>query len=238
MAMIQENLSLVRDHIAAVCGRLGRDPKDITLVGATKYAGALQIQEAVAAGLHHIGENRVQDAQKKFLELDALNVRPVKHMIGHLQTNKVKEAVALFDFIQSVDSVKLAGEIEKQAAKINKNITVLVEVNTSGEEQKFGVRPDEVPGLVREISRCPHLRLRGLMTMAPLTEKQGIIRRCFRDLRELFDAVEEDFADHERVEMKYLSMGMSSDYELALEEGANMVRIGSAIFKESTQRAV
>jgi pyridoxal phosphate enzyme (YggS family) len=229
--MIKDNLSRVFDHIASVCERVGRDPREITLVGATKYASAGQIQEAVEAGLKHIGENRVQDAQSKFPALDQLKVKAVRHMIGHLQTNKVKQALQFFDLIQSVDSVRLADEIEKEAAKLAKTVDILVEVNASGEEQKFGVHPNEVPGLIHEINRCPHIRLVGLMTMAPLTEEKGRIRRCFRDLRELFDAVEEDFADHERVDMKYLSMGMTSDYEIALEEGANMIRIGRAIFE-------
>ncbi|OGX38192.1 MAG: YggS family pyridoxal phosphate enzyme [Omnitrophica WOR_2 bacterium RIFCSPHIGHO2_02_FULL_50_17] len=232
MAMIRENFSRVSGHIASVCQRLGRDPVEIILVGATKYAEAPQIKEALEAGLKHIGENRVQEAQKKFAALDGFHVRAVRHMIGHLQTNKVRQAIELFDLIQSVDSIKLAEEIEKQAAKLNKDITILVEVNTSGEEQKFGAKPDEVPALIQNISRCPHIRLHGLMTMAPLTEDKGMIRQCFRDLRELSDAVEENFAGHERIEMKYLSMGMTSDYEIALEEGADMLRIGRAIFNE------
>lgn len=229
--MIKDNVSRVFEHITSVCDRTGRDPHEIILVGATKYATAEQIREAVEAGLKNIGENRVQDAQSKFPALDQLKVKAVRHMIGHLQTNKVKHAVELFDIIQSVDSVRLAEGIEKRAAELNKTIDILLEVNTSGEKQKYGVHPDEVPALVKEINRCPHIRLGGLMTMAPLTEERGRIRRCFRDLRELFDAVEEDFADHERIEMKYLSMGMSSDYEIALEEGANMIRIGRAIFE-------
>ncbi len=232
--MIKGNLSRVFEHIASVCERIGRDPQEITLVGATKYASAEQVQEAVEAGLKHIGENRVQDAQSKFPALDQLKVKAVRHMIGHLQTNKAKQAVELFDIIQSVDSIRLADEIEKRAAELNKTIDILLEVNTSGEEQKFGVHPSEVPGLIQEISHCPHIRLRGLMTMAPLTEEKEVVRRCFRDLRELFDAAEEDFADHERIEMRYLSMGMSSDYEIALEEGANMIRIGRAIFEEKS----
>ncbi len=228
--MIKDNLAVVEEHIASVCQGLGRDPREIILVGATKYAEAPQMQEALKAGLKHIGENRVQDAQRKFPELERWGVKAVRHMIGHLQTNKVKQAVELFDLIQSVDSIKLAGEIEKQAARLNKDVEIFIEVNTSGEEQKFGVMPDEVPALIQDINHCPHIRLQGLMTMAPLTDEKGIIRRCFRDLRELSDAVEEDFADHERIEMKYLSMGMSADYEIALEEGANMLRIGRAIF--------
>lgn len=214
-----------------MCRRIGRNPHEITLVGATKYASAEQIQEAVEAGLHHIGENRVQDAQSKFPALDRLKVRATRHMIGHLQTNKVKQAVELFDIIQSVDSIRLADEIEKRAAEFGKTIDILLEVNTSGEGQKFGIKPVEVLPLIDEILECPHIRLRGLMTMAPLTEAKEVIRQCFRDLRELFDAVEGEHAGTERVAMDYLSMGMSSDYEIALEEGANMIRVGRAIFE-------
>lgn len=230
--MLKDHLEDVEGHIASVCRRIGRDPAGVILVGATKYSETSQIQEALQAGLKHIGENRVQDAQRKFPELERLGVKAVRHMIGHLQTNKVKDAVRFFDLIQSVDSVKLVLEIEKQAAKLNKDVDILIEVNTSGEEQKFGAKPDEVPALIQDVSHCQHVRLRGLMTMAPLTEDKGVIRRCFRDLRELFDAVSKQFAVSSNIQMKYLSMGMTSDYEIALEEGSNMVRIGRAIFKE------
>lgn len=229
--MLKDHLEDVKRRIASVCRRIGRDPAEVILVGATKYSEASQIQEALQAGLKHIGENRVQDAQRKFSELERLGVKAVRHMIGHLQTNKVKDAVRFFDLIQSVDSVKLALEIEKQSGKLNQTIDILVEVNTSGEEQKFGVRPQEITPLIEEISRCPHIRLLGLMTMAPFIEDQAVIRRCFRSLRELFDAVSKQFAASSNIQMKYLSMGMTSDYEIALEEGSNMVRIGRAIFK-------
>lgn len=230
--MIKDRLAQVHKDIEAVCKRIDRNPKEIILVGATKYADAFQIKEAVAAGLKDIGENRVQDALRKFAVLDKEHVHATRHMIGHLQTNKVKKAVEIFDLIQSVDSMRLAEEIEKHAAALNKSVEILIEVNTSGEAQKFGVHPDEVPALVEDISRCPHVRLVGLMTMAPLTRDQGIIRRCFRDLRELFDAVEENFGTRPHVDMKYLSMGMTEDYEIALEEGSSMLRIGRAIFNE------
>ncbi len=231
--MLKDHLEDVEGRIASICRRIGRDPAEVILVGATKYSEASQIQEALQAGLKHIGENRVQDAQRKFPELERLGVKAVRHMIGHLQTNKVKDAVRFFDLIQSVDSVKLALEIEKQSGKLNQTIDVLVEVNTSGEEQKFGVRPQEITPLIEEISRCPHIRFLGLMTMAPFIEDQAVIHRCFRRLRELFDAVSKQFAASSNIQMKYLSMGMTSDYEIALEEGSNMVRIGRAIFKES-----
>lgn len=233
MAMIKDHLVRIHEHIEDICRRIGRNPKEIILVGASKYADAFQIKEAVAAGLKHIGENRVQDALAKFVILDQERVHVTRHMLGHLQTNKAQDAVGIFDLIQSVDSIRLADEIEKHAAKLNKTMEILVEVNTSGEEQKFGVPPDEVLTLIEEVSRCPHIRLSGLMTMAPYTQDKGIIRKCFRDLRELFDAVEDEYATHPRVEMKSLSMGMTEDYAIAIEEGSNMVRIGRAIFKEA-----
>ena len=233
VAMIQDRLAQVHKDIEAVCKRIGRNHKEVILVGASKYADAATIKEAVAAGLKHIGENKVQDAMEKFVLLDQEHVHVTRHMLGHLQTNKAKHAVEIFDLIQSVDTIKLADEIEKHAVKLNKMMEILVEVNTSGEEQKFGALEGEVLPLIEEISRCEHIRLSGLMTMAPYTPDKGVIRKCFRDLRELFDAVEDEYATHPRVEMKYLSMGMSEDYEIAIEEGSNMVRIGRAIFKES-----
>ncbi len=229
-AMIKDRLAQVQQHIKDICTRINRNPKDIVLVGATKYADISQIKEAVAAGLKTIGENRVQDALEKFAILDKERVHVTRHMLGHLQTNKAKKAVEIFDLIQSVDSIRLADEIEQHAAALNKTVAILIEVNTSGEAQKFGVHPDAVPALIEEIGRCPHVRLLGLMTMAPLTEDQDAIRKSFRDLRELFDAVEEDFGVRPYVEMRYLSMGMSTDYEIALEEGSNMLRLGKAIF--------
>ncbi|MBI5024494.1 MAG: YggS family pyridoxal phosphate-dependent enzyme [Candidatus Omnitrophica bacterium] len=231
--MIKDRLAKVHKDIEAVCKRIGRNYKEIILVGATKYADAAQIKEAAAAGLKHIGENRVQDALEKFAVLDQEHVHATRHMLGHLQTNKAGDAVEIFDLIQSVDSIRLADEIEKHAVKLNKMVEVLVEVNTSGEDQKFGVLEAEVLPLIEEISRCEHIRLSGLMTMAPYTPDKGIIRKCFRDLRELFDAVEDEYATHPRVAMKYLSMGMTEDYAIAIEEGSNMVRIGRAIFKEA-----
>lgn len=220
-----------RENMASVCRRLGRNAAQITLVGATKYATPAQIKEAVDAGLHHIGENRVQEAQQKFSVLHGLHVKVTKHMIGHLQTNKVKQAVELFDFIQSVDSIKLVKEIETQAEKLHKDVNILIEVNTSGEEQKFGIHENAIIPLIEEIVRSEHIRLLGLMTMAPLTEDRERIRRCFRDLRELADAIEEKVLGNTRIDMRCLSMGMTNDYEIALEEGANMLRIGRAIFQ-------
>ncbi len=228
--MIKDNISRIYGQIEAICSKLGKDPSKIVLVGVTKFADVDQINEAIAAGLTHIGENKVQEAKRKFslIENDS-NV--TRHMIGHLQTNKVKQALKIFDLIQSVDSFKLAEEIQRQAKSLQRNIDVLIQVNTSGEEQKFGIKRNEALNFIEEVANFKNIFVRGLMTMAPLTDSKDIIRRCFRDLRVLFDQISDKFVNDEHIEMKHLSMGMSADYEIALEEGSNMVRIGSAIFQ-------
>lgn len=229
--MIHDNISNIRHNIVDICKRLSRDPDQIVIVGATKYANPEQLREVVLSGLLDVGENRVQDAKQKFTALDDLDVRVTKHMIGHLQTNKVKDAVALFDLIQSVDSSKLAEEIDKRASETNKVMDVLIEVNTSGEEQKFGIKKEEAVDLIKNISELKNIRILGLMTMAPFIQDQEVIRKCFSDLRAASEEIKDNFSDIENVEMKYLSMGMTDDYEIALEEGSNMVRIGRAIFE-------
>lgn len=218
-------------RIKAVCARIGKNPDEITLIGVTKYADVPAINEAVAHGLTHIAENKVQEARRKFPAVVEAGEPVIKHMIGHLQTNKARQALELFDFIQSVDSLKLATALEEQAAKLDKDIDVLLQVNTSGEKQKFGIEPDQLMNLVHHVLSLKHMRLKGLMTIAPLTDQKEIIRRCFRDLRVLHDEVNRLYADSSPLYMKYLSMGMTDDFEIALEEGSNMVRIGRAIFQ-------
>ncbi len=212
----------IEANVASVCKRLGRDPHEVTLLGATKYSEISEIKQAIDAGLKHIGENKVQDAKVKFTDLGEAAGQVTKHMIGHLQTNKVKLALELFDVIQSVDSLKLVKEIETQAAKLNGNVDIFLEVNVSGEEQKFGFLPSDVMPAVEILEGLPHTHLKGLMTMAPLTEDATVIRQCFRDLRNLRDQMGGQLL---------LSMGMTHDFEIALEEGSNMLRIGRAIFK-------
>ena len=229
--MIRDNIEAVKNDIAQICNRIKRDPMEITLVAVTKFAEVAQITEAVKAGLTHIGENRVQEGQRKFPEMDAAGLKTVKHLIGHLQTNKVKLALQYFDLIQSVDSLKLAAEIEKQAQKLNRTINILVQVSTSGEEQKFGVEHSQAIQLVEDIAKFEHINIQGLMTIAPLTDNKDIVRKCFSDLRLIRDQLQQNFSESGKVHMKYLSMGMSQDFTIALEEGANMLRIGSAIFK-------
>lgn len=229
--MIKDNLNNINNKIKSICARVGRDPKSIVLVAVTKYTDVISAKEAIDAGVKHVAENYAQDAIKKFEALDKLGVKVTKHFIGHLQTNKVRLILPVVDLIQSVDSLKLAQEIEKQAIKINKQMDILVQVNISGEKQKFGADKDNGFQLVKDIIGLKNIRVLGLMTMAPLAEDKNIIRECFRGLRLLRDEIIEKIGIQNNLEMKYLSMGMSADYEIALEEGANMLRIGSAIFK-------
>lgn len=227
--MIKDNIDKVNKKIRAVCSRINYNPEEIVLVGISKYADVSLMNEAIAAGLIHIGENRVQDAKQKFSELIAGHPI-VRHMVGHLQTNKVKTAVEIFDLIESVDSVKLAQEIQKQAEKSNKKISVLAQVNVSGEEQKSGMAPDEIDEFIKQVVEFDHITVQGLMTIGPLTEDRDVVRDCFRRLKIIFDQIKNQYYSDQRLEMKYLSMGMSGDFEMAIEEGANMVRIGRAIF--------
>lgn len=230
--MIQDRLLQVRDSIAQICRRMGKEPKDITLIGVTKFASIPAIKEAIDCGLTDIGESRVQAAGEKFPALTGTYQRVVKHMIGHLQTNKAKQAVQIFDMIQSVDSLRLAQEIDRHARASNKVMEVLLQVNISGEQQKFGMEKDTLFPLLDDLKPLSALRVRGLMTIAPLVDAEAPVRECFRALRTLFEAVAKEYAGAAHITMKHLSMGMTDDYHWALEEGANMVRIGRAIFSE------
>ena len=230
--MISAKLRDFQEEISLVCSQLGRDPDDIILVGATKYAEADAVLEAVKAGLCHVGENRVQDAQRKFSALKQAPHEVTKHFIGHLQSNKVKSAVEEFDLIQSVDSVKLVELIEKYASRLKKTVDILIQVNVSGEEQKFGVAPEEADALLEEAASCEHIRVWGLMTIAPFTGDADMVRSCFKGLKAMYDRYAEIYQEHIRVRMSVLSMGMTDDYVIALEEGANMVRIGTKLFGE------
>ncbi len=224
MDWIQENLQHVQERIARAAERSGRSAEEITLVAVTKTVPAEVINQAIRAGVRIIGENRVQEARQKQPE-----VLPVTwHMIGVLQTNKVKYAVRLFQMIQSVDRLPLAQEIEKRCQKENKVMPVLVEVNTSGEATKSGCQPEETLELVAQISELPHLRVQGLMTIGLFSRDEKAVRRCFVTLRNLAEQIRSQHIPG--VSMDILSMGMSSDFEWAIEEGSTMVRIGTAIF--------
>lgn len=223
------NLQRVYDRIEKTAKGIGRDPRGIIVVAATKNALVSEIQEVAKANLKIVGENRVQDMLKKREELGD---EVVWHFIGHLQRNKVKYIVEFVDLIQSVDSLPLAREIAKQALKIGKRQKILVEVNVSREESKYGLPPDSLFEFLTEISKMKSLQVQGLMTLAPLVEDKELTRPVFRSLKALAEKVKE--AKIKNIEMRYLSMGMTNDFEVAIEEGSNMVRIGTAIFKDST----
>lgn len=222
MSTLLDNLRRVEERLAAAAERAGRRRDEITLVAVTKTVPPELIAQALAAGLTVFGESRLQEARAK---IPAVASRARWHLVGHLQTNKVRDAVALFELIHSVDSVRLATEIDKWASRIGKTQAVLLEVNVSGEARKFGFRPEELPAALAEISRLPRVEVQGLMTIAPFVADPEQARPCFRRLRELRDALR----------LRHLSMGMSNDFEVAVAEGATLVRIGTAIFGERTR---
>ncbi len=227
MEDIRGNLEKVEKRIAEAAEGSGRKPEDVLLVAVSKTRTPEEINTAIDAGVTHIGENKVQEIMDKYDE-----VKPVKwHMIGHLQTNKVKYIIDKVDLIHSVDSLKLAKEIDKRAASHGITMDVLVQINPADEESKFGVSLGETKGLIEDIlEQCENVNIRGLMSVAPIAEDP-------RDVKVYFDKVKAEYdefsrIDHPRLDFKYLSMGMSHDFEVAIEAGANLVRVGSAIFGE------
>jgi pyridoxal phosphate enzyme (YggS family) len=222
---IADNLKTIMNRIAAAAQRAGRDPSSVKLIVVTKTVDIGRIKEAVAAGTAILGENRVQEGREKIEKLG-----PIAgwHLIGHLQSNKAKYAVKLFDLIHSVDSLDLAKELDKQAAKSNKVQNVLIEVSIAGEEQKAGVSLDQTVELVRETAKLKNLAIQGIMTVPPLLDSPEAVRPYFRKMRELADSIKKENIPN--VVMQELSMGMSGDFEVAIEEGATMVRVGTAIF--------
>jgi len=219
---IAQNLNEVRRRLAAAAQRAGRDPAQVRLVAVSKTVPVERIREAVAAGQRLFGENYLQEARGK---IEALGETASWHFIGHLQSNKAKAAVALFELIHGVDRLKLAAALEAAAAQIGKVQEILIQVNLAAEASKSGAAPEAAAGLLREISRLPHLRVRGLMTMPPFLDPEAV-RPYFRALRELRDHLR----DSSGLPLPELSMGMSGDYEVAVEEGATLVRVGTAIF--------
>ncbi|HAJ57036.1 MAG TPA: YggS family pyridoxal phosphate-dependent enzyme [Candidatus Omnitrophica bacterium] len=232
--MVLENLALCRKRMEAVATGAGRTSTDITLVAVTKGVALPFIYKAIDGGVGHIGENRVQEALLKFepanFYADTKGRRLIWHMIGHLQTNKVKDAVRLFGLIHSVDSLRLAEEIDKQAKKISKVQDLLLEVKISHEATKSGFEPEEALGAVKEISSFKNIRVNGLMTIAPLFDDPEKTRPYFRKLKELEDKINQLRITDYRLPI--LSMGMTDDFQIAIQEGATMVRIGRGIFGE------
>ncbi len=214
---IEQNFRNVTDRIALACERAGRSPDEVTLVAITKTHDAATVRAAFEVGLRHFGENRIQEAGSKLAELEDVKSQSTWHMVGHLQTNKVKTAVELFDIIQSVDSVKLADFLSRNT---HKPLPIFLEVNIGEEESKSGFSVAEISQSVSEIGKMQNLEVRGLMTVAPWVSDPEEVRPVFRQLRELRDSLG----------LAELSMGMTDDFEVAIEEGATSVRVGRAIF--------
>ena len=221
---ISSNIDAIKQRIASAAKRANRDPLSIKLMAVTKTVEPERIGKAIDAGLTLLGENYVQEAKDK---IAIIGNAAQWHMIGHLQTNKAKYAVKLFNFVHSVDRLELARELDKRAAQINRKLNVLIEVN-SGEESKSGIEKTQALELVRQVAVLPNLTIRGLMTMAPYSDQPEDSRPYFKALRELRDGImHEDIAG---VRMEELSMGMTDDFEVAIEEGATIIRVGRAIF--------
>lgn len=225
METIKNNLEIVNEKIKKAALKVNRNSKEIKLIAVTKTATIKQIEEAINVGVKIIGENKVQEVKEKY---QILTADIEWHLVGHLQTNKAKYAIEIFDLIHSVDSIKLAKEIDKRSLQFGMITNVLVEVNVSGEETKYGIKPEEVEPFLKEISKFSRIRTRGLMTIAPIAEDKEEVRLYFRKLRELSKKIKSQ--NIKNVKMDYLSMGMTEDFEVAIEEGANMVRIGRGIF--------
>ena len=226
MKPFDEILAEVRVRIEAACKRAGRDPSEVEVIAVTKTHGAEVVKEAWDAGLRVVGENKVQEAAWK---KPASVTGPMWHLIGHLQSNKVRKALELFDFFHSVDSAALADRMNAIADDMGASPHILLEVNVSGEKSKSGMKPEEVRDVLAHIAEtCPRITVEGLMTMAPFSENPEDARPYFRRLRELRDRLEKDLG----IGLPRLSMGMSGDYEVAVEEGATWVRLGTVLFGE------
>lgn len=225
--MIRDNLSRLKAEIASACLKANRNLEDITLVAVAKGRGSEQISQAIACGISDIGENRVQEAAEKYGQIGP--GRFSWHLVGHLQGNKVKEALKIFELIHSVDSLNLAVRIDKQAAALGKVQDILVQVNVSDDPAKFGLKAEEALEAIRGMAGLKNIRIKGLMTIAPLSGEPEDARPHFRMLRQLKDKANElRITDYE---LRILSMGMSEDFRIAIEEGSNMLRIGRAIFE-------
>ena len=225
--MIREKIVAVKQNIEAACQRVGREPEEVTLIAVSKTKPISSIREAYEAGCRDFGENKVQELMDKYEQLPK-DIR--WHMIGHLQRNKVKYLVGKTALIHSVDSIRLAEEISREAVKMKVNVDILVEVNVAGEESKFGTTCEEAASLVEKIAALPRISVKGLMTIAPYVENEEDNRQYFVNLRQLSVDIKNKNIDN--VSMEILSMGMTGDYVVAVEEGATCVRVGTGIFGE------
>lgn len=225
MEYIKENLDSVRENIKKACAKIDRNSSDIVLVAVTKTIDESIVNESLKYDINDIGENKVQEVQRKYDLIE----KPVKwHLIGHLQRNKVKYIIDKVDLIHSVDSERLAEEINKKAMGINKVMDILIQLNISHEETKFGLERKELDELISAISKMSNVRVRGLMTMAPYYENPEDARWIFKKMKETFEELRNN--DYNNIQMDYLSMGMTNDYIIAIEEGANIVRVGTGIY--------
>ncbi len=221
----KERYAVLLERVARACARAGRRPEEVKILGAAKKQSPEKIREAFEAGLRLVGENYVQEAQKK---REALADLPLTwHLIGPLQTNKARHAVKIFDLVETVDRPAIAHELEKRAGKLGRVLPVFIEVNVGGEETKAGVAPEDLPALAEEVLSAKNLRLQGLMTIPPYREDPEEVRPFFARLRELLEDLKGRFPEAPLAE---LSMGMSHDFEIAIEEGATIVRVGTALF--------
>lgn len=225
--MILENIETVRENINTACKKVGRNPEEVTLIAVSKTKPYTDIEEALPSGILDYGENKVQELSEKY-EILPKDIH--WHMIGHLQRNKVKYLVGKVKLIHSVDSIRLANQIETEFAKKDEIANILIEVNMANEESKFGISASEALDLVKEISLLPHVRIQGLMTIAPYTDNPETNRAYFSKMKKLSVDIREKNIDN--VNMNVLSMGMTGDYQVAIEEGATMVRVGTGIFGE------
>lgn len=228
MENIAQNIRRVRESIAETCAKNNRRPEEVQIVAVTKTKPASFIEQAIQAGITIIGENRVQEAAEKKSQVTGA---ATWHLVGHLQTNKARKALKIFDLIESVDTLHLAEKLDTESKKLGRQTDILIQVNTSGEQSKFGVAPSQAAALVETISQqCDALRIKGLMTIGLFTDDPNKIKPCFVRLRELSEQLAS--RNLPNVEMKHLSMGMSGDYQIAIEEGATLIRLGRILFGE------
>ena len=222
---IQTNIEYIQELKGKAAVKSGRNPEDVLLIAVTKLHGPDEMNEAIDAGITDIGENKVQEIMDKYDR-----VKPVRwHLIGHLQTNKVKYIIDKVSMIHSVDSLKLAKEIDKRAAQHNLTMDILVQVNSAEEESKFGITTAETDQLISDIAeQCPNIRIKGLMCIAPFEDNPEDVREYFAEVKKIYDKYVD--TKTERLDFEYLSMGMTHDFEVAIEEGSNMIRVGTAIF--------
>ena len=223
---IRENIDDITKKIENTCKKIGRNPKDITVIAVSKTVESERAKEAVKAGINNLGENRVQELIKKYDELSDLDVK--WHMIGHLQKNKVKYIIDKTVLIHSVESLSLAEEINKRAEKNNLIANVLIELNIGEEESKFGINEENVYDFITSMEQFENIKVLGLMTVAPFCENPEDVRWVFKKMKNIYDKI--STMNLRNTEMNYLSMGMTNDYEIAIEEGSNIIRIGTAIF--------